>query len=219
MSDNIVKSASFLTLLGGGLTHLEQIKQALSLAPILVAADGGADRALAADLLPDAVIGDMDSLSDAARAVLPEERLHLIAEQDSTDFDKCLRSITAPAILALGFTGGRLDHHLATFTSLVTAPDKVVLVIGEEDICFLSPLTFKIDLPRGTRISLYPMGDVTGRSAGLAYPIDNICLSPSGRIGTSNEVTGPLHLEFDCRKMLIILPSKHLQAVLTVLTQ
>ena len=47
---------------------------------------------------------------------------------------------------------------------------------------------------------------VTGRSAGLRWPIEGLHLAPDGRIGTSNEALGPVHLEFDAPGMLVILP-------------
>ncbi|WP_299301985.1 thiamine diphosphokinase [uncultured Litoreibacter sp.] len=218
MSEIIVQTHTFLTLLGGGSTHFSHVKQALKIAPILVAADGGADTALAAGHMPDAVIGDMDSISDAARAQIDENHLHYIAEQDSTDFDKCLRSIEAPAILALGFSGGRLDHQLAACTSLVKFPDKRVVMLSEEDLCFLSPQELALDLPTGTRFSLYPMAELRGAGTGLRYPIDGQTMSPSTFVGTSNEVTGPVRLRFESRAMLVILPRDCLDVVLAAIT-
>ena len=55
--------------------------------------------------MPQAVIGDFDSLSDLGRAAIPATRQHVIPEQDTTDFDKALRSIRAPFVLGLGFSG------------------------------------------------------------------------------------------------------------------
>lgn len=217
MAAIIVQSPLLLTLLGGGPTHFSHVKQALKRAPILVAADGGAELALAANLPLTAVIGDMDSITPATRNALPPEQVYHIAEQDSTDFAKCLRSVEAPAVLALGFTGGRVDHQLAACTTLVNFPEKTVLMLSEEDVCFLAPLSFEIELPVGTRFSLYPMGEVEGTSAGLKYPIDGLRLSPSTRVGTSNEVTGPVRLTFDRREMLVIVPLDCLDQVLAAL--
>ena len=45
--------------------------------------------------------------------------LHAIAEQDTTDLEKCLDSVEAPLFLGLGFLGGRIDHHLAAMNALV----------------------------------------------------------------------------------------------------
>ncbi len=214
----IVQARTFLTLLGGAPTAPSDLQMALALAPVLVAADGGADAALAAGHMPQAVIGDMDSISPQTRSRIDADRLHHIAEQDSTDFAKCLQRVEAPLILALGFAGGRLDHQLAACTTLVNFPDQNVLLLGEEDICFLCPSELAIDLPEGTRFSLYPMAPVEGRSTGLKYPIDGLTLSPATRVGTSNEVTGPVTLTFERRDMLVLVPRDCLDAVIEALT-
>ncbi len=67
-----------------------------------VGVDGGADHLLAAGVTPAAVIGDLDSLSDLARATFAEQTYH-IAEQETTDFEKALTRIDAARVLAVGF--------------------------------------------------------------------------------------------------------------------
>ncbi|WP_298256956.1 thiamine diphosphokinase [uncultured Litoreibacter sp.] len=213
----IVHTPLFMTLLGGAPTHFRHVIQSLKVAPILVCADGGAELAVANNLKPEAVIGDMDSLSPDTRAKLDATTVYPIAEQDSTDFEKCLRSVAAPAILAHGFTGGRLDHELAACTALVRHPEQRCILMGEEDLCFLAPSSFSIDLPHGTRFSLFPMGEVTGRSEGLKYPIAGLAMAPWTRGGTSNEVTGPVRLSFNSRLMLVLLPVEHIDDVLQAL--
>jgi len=208
MSAPIVQSQLGVTLLGAGAVDAGSVSDLLTIAPVLVAADGGADRAMWLGLTPDAVIGDLDSLSSAARdAAQARGVLHPIAEQDSTDFDKCLRNIDAPFVLALGFTAPQIDHTLAVFTVLARRPASRCLVIGAADVCFLAPPVLDMDVPAGTRFSLFPMGPVTGTSTGLRWPIDGIRFAPNGRIGTSNIAeSGRQCLRFDAAQMLVILP-------------
>lgn len=213
----IVRIPTFLTLLGGGPTHLNDVNQALRLAPHLVAADGGADSALKMGHMPQAVIGDMDSISAGAKQQIAAQNLHHIAEQDSTDFAKCLQRIRAKAILAVGFAGGRLDHQLAACTTLVNFPEARVVLITPEDVCFLCPQDFSIDLAPGTRVSLFPMAQVRGTSAGLLYPIDGLTLSPATRVGTSNAATGPVRVRLDSHAMLMLLPRSCLELALDAL--
>ncbi len=189
-----------------------------SIAPTLVAADGGANVAVAAGRIPDAVIGDFDSLTDATRNAIPQDRLHYIAEQDSTDFEKCLQRITAPLILALGFTGARIDHELAVWNVLARRRDLRCIVIGGEDIVFVAPPRLELDLAPGTRVSLFPMSPVSGDSTGLRWPIGGIGFAPDGRSGTSNEATGRVELTFDAGAMLVILPRAALATVISSLT-
>jgi thiamine pyrophosphokinase len=215
MNTKIVDVPEPITLVGGGELAAGALAEALALAPVLVAADGGAAAALAAGHLPRAVIGDFDSLPEEVRAQLPPESLHPVAEQDSTDFDKALRMIAAPAVLAVGFLGARVDHQLAAFSTLVQGHDVPVVLVGETEVIF--HLTRAVELPAraGEVISLFPMQEVQGRSEGLEWPIDGLTMSPMGRIGTSNRATGPVRLEAEGPGLLAIVPRRLLADVLS----
>ncbi|WP_373049645.1 thiamine diphosphokinase [Thalassovita aquimarina] len=219
MNDAIVFSTSPVTLIGAGTVPEQAIEAALALAPDVVCADGGANVALQLGLDPVAVIGDFDSLSEAARVAIPEDRLHPIAEQDSTDFDKCLRHIDAPLVLGAGFDGSRVDHQMAAFNAMVRRPERRCILLGPELISFVAPPELRLDLAVGTLVSLFPMAAVTGRSAGLRWPIEGLHFAPDGRVGTSNEISGPLHLWFDSPAMLMMLPLTELEPAAAALSQ
>lgn len=211
----LIDSKAPITLVGGGPVDATQLAEAVKIAPLVVAADGGVHRAMDLGQKVDHVIGDMDSV-DLTKVDGPQ--FHPLAEQMSTDLDKCLYSTDAPYYLGLGFLGGRLDHQLAACHSLLRAFDKRVVLIGDEDICFLAPLNMALKLPLGTRISLFPMAEVSGKSTGLKWPIHAYRFSPAKMIGTSNETDAEVvEMIFDARKMLIILPVEHLKTVLTQL--
>ncbi len=207
MKHKIIQDVSTVLLVGGGATRAETLKQMAGSVNTVVAADGGADVLRAAGILPDAVIGDMDSVSAETLAALPESVLLRIEEQDSTDFDKCLRHVAAPLVLGYGFLGARVDHQLAAMTVLLRYPDRRCILIGEEDVLVLCPPELRLELPVGSRLSLYPLGPVQGQSDGLRWPIDGIAFQPDGQVGTSNVVSGPVRLRFDSAKMLLILPA------------
>src|SRR6056297_2270812 len=97
-----------ITLIGGARVASGLLDTVLRHAPEVVAADSGADRALAHGVTPRAVFGDFDSISDDARGRLDPDTLHLMPDQDSTDFDKCMRRLSAPLIIGVGFCGERL---------------------------------------------------------------------------------------------------------------
>ncbi|SPH16750.1 hypothetical protein DEA8626_00261 [Defluviimonas aquaemixtae] len=217
MKKVIVHSKLPVTLIGAGAFSQEFVKEALRHAPCLVAADGGVNVAVAMGLVPEAVIGDLDSASEAALSAVPKDQIWPVKEQDTTDFEKCLARIKAPVILAVGFAGSRLDHLLAVFAALARYPGCNCVVIGDEDVIFLAPRVLSLDLPAGTRVSLFPLGPVTGRSEGLEWPIAGIEFAPDGRIGTSNRVTGPVTLSFDAEKMLVLLPRDCLVAAIEAL--
>lgn len=214
MKSAIVDVACGVTLIAGGPVARRDLSAALRLAPVLVAADGGADRALALGAEPVAVIGDMDSISAAGRARLGAARIFPIPEQESTDLDKALRSIKAGFVLTLGCLGGRVDHELAALRTLACGGGPPCVLIGRQDVVVAAPSALQLQMRAGDRFSLFPMAPVTGRSTGLRWPIAGISFAPGGRIGTSNEASGPVALEFDAPGMLVIVPRARLAVVL-----
>ena len=212
----IVQSHEPVTLVGGGPLPPGDLALALGLAPILVAADGGADAVLAAGADPVAVIGDMDSLSPrAARAFAG--RLHSVAEQETTDFDKALTRIDAPVVIALGFTGGRLDHELAALHSLVLRADRPCVLLGPATLAFHAAPDLALALDPGTLVSLFPFAPVGVASEGLLWPTGHIAFAPDSRIGTSNEATGVVRLRPTGPGMLVILPRGALRRAVAAL--
>ena len=198
-----------VTLIGGAPLDSDDLSQALALAPVVAAADGGADTALANGLVPQAVWGDFDSISARARAGIPPENLHPVTEQDSTDFEKCLSRIDAPLVIAVGFAGARHDHFLAALSTLSRRIGPPCILIAAEDVITLCPPEIALDLRPGTRLSLFPMGPASGYAQGLKWPIDGLDFAPDARIGTSNAATGPVLLQTE-GPMLLILPRAHL---------
>lgn len=220
MRNIIVRHPVGVTLIGGGKIRQKDLEEALSHAPALVAADGGAGAALKGGHMPAAIIGDMDSLPVAD---WPPGLLHRIGEQDSTDFDKALRSVSAPLVLGVGFLGRRVDHQLANFNVLIRRTEQACILIGRHDVVFAAPASVSLDLPPASRVSLFPLRPVTGRSQGLHWPIDGLELAPDQRTGTSNRVAdapgGPVRLVFPAPGMLVILPRAALGAALSGLAR
>ena len=218
MTDVPIKYKHGVTLIGGGPVTDRVLSLCLSHAPILVAADGGADQASALGRTPDLIVGDLDSLVNYQTWRDSGIQILECVEQETTDFEKCLSVVEAPFCLGCGFNGGRLDHELAAISALIADPARPIILVGETDICLACPPDLSLDLPRGTRLSLMPLRPVRGSSTGLAWPIDGLEFAPGGRIGTSNRVTGPVRLRFDTPGMLLILPVEHLAVALDAVT-
>lgn len=204
-----------VTLIGAGGAAPGDLETALAFAPRLVAADAGADAALAAGHVPELVIGDLDSISDMARARL-DGQLHLVAEQDSTDFEKCLQRIQAGFIIATGFAGSRLDHTLAALSAIVRRSHQSILMLTNAEVVFRATPRLRLDVAPQTPVSLFPMGPASGWSTGLVWPIDGLEMTPDGRVGTSNLSTGPVTIQSD-GPMLVMLPKAALPVALHAL--
>jgi thiamine pyrophosphokinase len=202
------RAAGPVTLVGGGPVDPAALAAALALAPEAVAADGGGDVALPAGVEFAAVIGDMDSLRDPEALRGRGVPLHPVAEQDTTDLEKCLTLVEATLFLGLGFLGGRIDHHLAAMNALVRHRDRPTILIGGEDLCMLCPPELDLTLDPGARVSLFPMRPATGViSEGLRWSVAGLAFAPDGRIGTSNvALGGRMRVGFDAPGVLAILP-------------
>ena len=213
MNQMIIQSSTPVTLLGGGEASIKDVEAAMALAPTCVAADGGAELAALAGVSLDAVIGDFDSVLPETLALTPSERRHHIAEQDSTDFDKALRNIDAPAVIGVGFLGARLDHQLASLNVLLSHPDRACVLLGASEVVFLCPPAMRLDTVAGDVVSLFPLAPMSGTSSGLQWEIDGLSLDPMGQTSTSNAATGPITLTMDHPAMIVMLPRRYLSAV------
>ena len=180
-----------LAIVGGGAVDANLLVELAERGVMLVGADGGGDAIGAAGLVPAAIIGDLDSLSDRAAWEARTRVIH-IPEQITTDFQKALYSTRAPVTLALGMTGKRLDHTLAALSAVLQfAPSRKLLLVDEVDVALavVGPIKFNAGLRE--RVSIHPLLPIRfEHSTGLFYPMDGLTLEPGGLIGTSNEGTG-----------------------------
>jgi thiamine pyrophosphokinase len=207
------ENSGMATLLGGAAVAPPVMYRALKLAPKLYCADAGANTAVAMGIEPVAVVGDMDSITAATRAQLSCPVL-LDTDQNTTDFEKILAYAAENVVICLGFLGQRLDHSLAAMNALSKFPSKRAILVGEEDICFLSPPDMQISARKGDRVSLFPMRESRGKSRGLHWPLDPHVFHPHAQTATSNRATGDeVHLYEVSGAMLVILPLSYLESV------
>lgn len=207
-----------VTLVGGAPFEPEALAEALAIAPRLIAADRAGDALTRLGHAPELLVGDMDSVADlAAWHAGPTRVLHL-PEQDTTDFEKALYATEAPFYLALGFTGRRLDHTLAVLHTMLSRPDRRVVLLAEAEVIALVPpgRRLRLALGAGARVSLVPLAPVVAtHSAGLKWPIDGLRMGMGEQIGTSNRaVADEVELAFDAPGVLVLLHRSQLGALL-----
>ena len=153
-------------------------------APV-VAADSGADLALALGLRVDELVGDLDSVTppsiDAVTAAGGTVERHPAAK-DHTDLELSLQHAVAldpDRILVLGGHGGRDDHHLAN-RLLLASP-----WLGSAEVVAWSGRA-RIAVVRSRAMFAGPV-----RTEGLVYPLRDEVLDPGSTRGISNELAAP----------------------------
>lgn len=201
----IVSVSKPVCLVGGAPIAQNSISAVFPFVSAFIGVDGGADHLLDAGISPAAVIGDLDSLSDKARATFADV-LCAVAEQATTDFEKALTRVDAPAVLALGVTGGRIDHMLSVLNVMARHADRAVLLVDADDVSFLAPVgRCVLDLPPDSRISLMPIGRAKVSVSGVVWPFENQLMTPAGFTSPSNQVKDGVVVETD-GPVLITLP-------------
>lgn len=160
-------------------------------ADLLVAADGGARAAIALGAVPDAVVGDLDSLG-GARDAIPAERLHPDADPDATDLEKAIAwclDAGCDAIDVAGAGGGRADHAFANPGVLTRFGRRArVRLVDERFAVELVDGEALVEGPPGTVVSLVAAGRCEGVSTdGLRWELRDAALAFGAR-GVHNEV-------------------------------
>jgi thiamine pyrophosphokinase len=196
-TSSVIRFEDLLVIVGGGAVDYQLMRDLAAGGAHLVGADGGADEIVKADLVPEAIIGDFDSLSDP-ESWLGRTRLVRVAEQETTDFEKALYSTWAPVTIALGMTGRRFDHTLAALDAVARyAEDRIIILVDESDVAMALRGPFSFEVEPGDRVSVHPLKPIRfKRSIGLKYPLDGLRLAPGERTGTSNAAElGPFRIE------------------------
>ena len=163
---------------------------------LVVAADAGADRLLKYNIIPDIVIGDLDSISNKTSTKL-EEWIVSNKNIQKTDLEKAVDYAFekgATKIQIVGWSGGRIDHTLAALglafnpkISLIDEQFTVETIIGSKTI-------------RGsesTLFSLMAMPEARVSVTGARWELQHEKLKMGGR-GIHNEIGSSGEVNIDC---------------------
>ncbi len=183
----------------------------------IIGADGGAAQAIAWGLLPDLVIGDLDSLPEAARSSLEAAGCQFVEHpraKDETDLELALQyAVRAGAqdIVVLGALGGRLDHTMANVLLLALpslAGVSVRIAAGDQQMLLArGGETVHLEGAAGDLVSLLPLGGdaLSVSTRGLAWRLQRDTLRFGASRGVSNEMTsGEAEIQVDDGLLLIV---------------
>ena len=165
----------------------------------VLCADGGLKQALKLKIIPDLVIGDMDSLPKP----LPRLRFKKPAfvcdfDENSSDFEKTLLWALERGFktaFVCGLLGGGLDHALVNIAMMERFGLKMRLVaLGRGQGIFLSKGLYQFALNKGERFSLLALGEAEVSLLGARYELKEEVLSSSSR-GLGNTAEGPVSVK------------------------
>ncbi len=192
-------------------------------AEYIICADGGAIHCDRMGIIPDMVIGDMDSIPLEIREKYA--RHHVAMEifpvhKDNTDLELAIHyaraqikkeTIGKASIHIFGGLGGRWDMSLATVFLLAKRDNhnqEIVLHGDRETFHALQPGEYSFQGIVGQRISFLPLqGDVKNLTlSGLRYPAKEITLKAGSGRGVSNRfIDTECLIKFTAGVMLVII--------------
>jgi len=162
-------------------------------ADIIAAADSGMDLAYSLGIIPDYLIGDMDSLiNHSLIRKLPEERVFTAdTEKDETDTElglDLLFSKKCDEITIIGGGGGRIDHFLGILSLFHREAHPHKWLMRDYMIHCISRKT-RIYGRIGCKVSFFPVGrtEATMTSQGLKWNLNSL-IWEIGDAGISNVI-------------------------------
>ena len=160
-------------------------------APYVVCCDGAADRYIATGHIPDAIVGDGDSISAENRKKYTH-LLHIIAEQETNDQTKAVHFLMEQGkrrIAIVGATGLREDHTIGNISLLVEYARMGCDVCSFTDYGIFIPCngTTTHKCHKGQQVSIFSITAKDLSAEGLRYPIYDFS---NWWQGTLNECTG-----------------------------
>ncbi len=196
-------------------------------AAYIICADGGAAHCHHLNVLPDIVIGDMDSLPREVGKKFHEQGVAMErfpVHKDVTDLELALnhsqiRMRPEATVHIFGGLGGRWDMSLVTIFLLGKkniCENPIVIHGDQETIQALQPGEYCFNGFVGQRVSFLPLCEsiVNFTASGLRYSVDNITLERGTGHGVSNFFIDTIcHVKFTRGTLLMILDEEEKERV------
>ncbi|MBW2557663.1 MAG: thiamine diphosphokinase [Deltaproteobacteria bacterium] len=168
--------------------------------PVIICADGAAQRLKELDVVPDCIVGDMDSVDEKTLQYFEAKGSRIIRhsiDKDETDTQlalECAFEMDPEEIRIFGALGGRIDHALANISLLVMCAKHGVetKIVDSDCELFIVTGSCVIDGREGDTVSLLPLSsDVKGITLeGFRYPLTDGTMEIGTPYGISNRLAG-----------------------------
>lgn len=187
------------------------------------AADGASDRLFKEKIIPDFIIGDLDSISDDAKEYMEDKGVKFCIfpkEKDQTDSEialEILRKNGIKTVCAIGAFGLRFDHSLGNLNLLYRALKRDIrfYIVDEHNfVTLLNPGKYEIHKKTDCYFSIISATEkTTGVSiSGAKYNLNEYTLNMDVTVGISNEFKSDVTLKFETGKIFLCISSKNQNA-------
>ncbi len=186
----------YLIIANGTIRDYDFSKKIAEEADFIICADGGAKHLIRMGIMPDLVIGDLDSIQERDRAFFlgrGVEFRKFPARKDETDTELAVETAIAEGpdeIVLLGTSGTRLDHTLASAFLLKKILDAGIegRMVDEHNTLHLIDRRIDLSGKIGDNLSIIPLS-LTAEGIclhGVEYPLDKAVIALGSSLGISN---------------------------------
>jgi thiamine pyrophosphokinase len=175
----------------------------------IICCDGGAEKLIKSGFIPDAIIGDMDSLNQSIAGRF-QDRTFRVAEQETNDLTKAVAWCKERGYLDLiivGATGKREDHTIGNISLLAEyIRDVNVKMVTDTGILIALKESSGVSSFPGQQVSIFSIDPATEiTSDGLRYPLERRKIE-NWWVATLNEARGEsFRLEFSHGRVIVYL--------------
>ena len=196
----------------GTIKNKEFHRKSLKDFDIFICADGGANIAKEIQIIPDYIVGDLDSINNSVLHYFEDANKTKIIKDDNldkTDLELAIElaeSLNPLDIAIFGAIGDRIDHTLANIYCLdKIKPEIKAEIIDEKNTIKLIKKDTKILGEKDDIISILPLSDVSKLNyIGLKWNVENLD-TKSGWFGISNKMLeDKASINFKDGKILIV---------------
>lgn len=193
----------FLIFANGQFNQPSDFSKRLQQADVIIAVDGGADHCASRNIIPDILLGDLDSITPEVLESYKSKKTKVLrhpVKKDATDLELALDYAIekrATEICILGALGGRWDMSLANIQLCAQKKYRQTTITISDENCLMHILRPEGDHilhgKIGSTVSLLPLTPtVTGITLqGFDYPLVKATIA----LGSSHGVSNTLQIE------------------------
>lgn len=187
-----------LIVLNGKILDLNRLRVVGKEVDFILSADGGTNHCLEASLIPDLVVGDLDSISEESIQIIKKNGIPIEkfpVKKDKTDselasdyvIDKGFKDITI-----MGAIGNRMDHTLANILLLTKLTEKGIKgrIIDGNNTIYLVEDELTLENQAGFYVSVIPITNsgILISLKGFEYELENTEIKFGSTLGISNRI-------------------------------